>query len=298
MKIIDCKAISAQLRREVAIEISAIKQKHKGIRSPKLAMIMVGDNKASDVYVRNKEKALAECGINCDTYKMSNYGNTTKSIISLIERLNMDETVDGIMLQLPLHPNFNDFEIIEKIYPWKDVDCLTSFNRGLLAIGKPRYIPCTPKGILSILDSENCNLDGLNVVIVGRSELVGKPLAELLSSRKYNATVTLCHSKTKDLKKHTQKADVLISAVGKPGFITEEFISGTPVIIDVGINVLEDGKLCGDVSIPGDILKVRPGTKITPVPGGVGPMTVTSLCQNTLDAYKNICIPSKVVDIC
>ncbi len=258
----------------------AIKLKKYGIY-PKFAVIIVGDeDPASKTYVSNKRKACEKAEINSEEYPLPSTVSQEK-IIEIIERLNADKTVSGILVQLPLPPHLNSKIICERISPLKDVDAFTSVNVGKLIQGTATLLPCTPAGIIEIFKHENINLEGKHCVVLGRSDIVGKPTAALLLQQ--NATVTVCHSKTKNITQHCKKADVLISAVGKRNFVNSEMVKKGAVIIDVGINKDEKGKLCGDV----DFKSVEPlCSYITPVPGGVGPLTVAMLIKNTVTASR------------
>lgn len=249
--------------------------------SPTLAVILVGNNPASEIYVRNKEKSCEKAGIVSKLFKYDE-DIQEKELLEKICQLNNDDTIDAILVQLPLPDHIDENKITKAILPEKDVDGFTPVNIGLLASGlKPYAYPCTPKGIMTILKEYNINPDGKHAVVVGRSNIVGKPLSIMLLNA--NATVTTCHSHTKNLKDITKTADILVVAVGKPKFITAEMVKEGAVVIDVGISRI-DGKLCGDV----DFENVSGKTAfITPVPKGVGPMTIASLMENTVELYKN-----------
>ena len=272
-KIIDGKKISLKIKDELKMEVEKFKVK------PKLVVISVGDNPASKVYVNQKEKAANYIGID---YLHEHYDNISDDdLVNEIEKLNKDKGVDGIIVQLPLPEGMDEKRIVNTISCDKDVDGLTYLNAGLLINDKETLASCTPKGIMKLLEHEKVKIEGANAVVVGRSILVGKPIANLLLNA--NATVTVCHSKTKDLAKITKKADILIAAIGKKHFITRDMVRRGSVIIDVGINRV-DGKLYGDVDYDNVFDKV---SKITPVPGGVGPMTVVMLMENVILAYKS-----------
>lgn len=249
--------------------------------SPTLAVILVGNNPASEIYVRNKEKSCEKAGIVSKLFKYDE-DIQEKELLEKICQLNNDDTIDAILVQLPLPDHIDENKITKAILPEKDVDGFTPVNIGLLASGlKPYAYPCTPKGIMTILKEYNINPDGKHAVVVGRSNIVGKPLSIMLLNA--NATVTTCHSHTENLKDITKTADILVAAVGKPKFITAEMVKEGAVVIDVGISRI-DGKLCGDV----DFENVSGKTSfITPVPKGVGPMTIASLMENTVELYKN-----------
>lgn len=272
-KIIDGKKI----RNEILEDLK--KQVKQYMIKPCLAVIQIGDDEASNTYIKAKEKACTEIGI---YFKHIKFSETTKEIevINKILELNNDEYVHGILLQLPLPEGFNQDKLINYIARNKDVDGLTDINIGKIFNNKQGLVSCTPQGIMKLLEYENIDIEGKNVTIVGRSNLVGKPLLGLMLNK--NATVTICHSKTENLKKHTKNADILVVAVGKKHFITEDMVKDDAIVIDVGIN-RENGKLYGDVDY--DKVKAK-AKKITPVPGGVGPMTVAMLMSNVLIAYE------------
>ncbi len=272
-KVIDGKRISKEIKDELKEKVSKLAVK------PKLVVISVGDNAASSVYVNQKEKCAKYIGLD---YSHMHYDSINDDdLIKVIEKLNNDSKVNGIIVQLPLPKGMNEERIVNSIQKEKDVDGLTYFNAGLLLNNEKCLVSCTPKGIMELLKRENISIEGANVVVIGRSILVGKPMMNLLINA--NATVTMCHSKTKDLAKITKKADILIVAVGKKHLITRDMVKRGSVVIDVGINRV-DGKLYGDVNYDDVYDKVR---KITPVPGGVGPMTVVMLMTNVLLAYEN-----------
>lgn len=274
MKCINGKAIANQLR--LALKESIEKEKEK----PGLAVVIVGNDPASQIYVRNKIKACAEIGIQSYCYTLSEDA-TQEELEDLLDQLAIDERVHGILLQLPL-PKHLDAESASFHIPFeKDVDGFSARNLGLLVQGKQEIAPCTPSGIMKLLEWEGVELSGKHAVVIGRSETVGKPIALLLLQA--NATVTVCHSKTTNLKELCQQADILISAVGKSGFVTADMVKEGAVVIDVGMNRNAEGKLCGDVDFEG----VKEKTSfITPVPGGVGPMTITMLLYNTYVRFK------------
>lgn len=258
---------------------AALAEKIKTLpRAPKLAVILAGDNPASAVYVRNKEKAANETGIESAVYRFETI--TQKELIGLIAELNADNGVDGILVQLPLPGGINETEILQAIDPAKDVDGFHPLNLGKLMIGEPAPVACTPKGCLKLIHLAKQDLTGLNAVIIGRSVIVGKPMAQLLL--KENCTVTTAHSKTQNLPELCRGADILVAAVGKPKTVKADWIKEGAVVIDVGINRLEDGKLCGDVDFDACFDKCA---AITPVPKGVGPMTIAMLLENTVEAF-------------
>ncbi len=281
-KIIDGKAIAQEIRNKLKNDIQHLLQ--KGKPAPGLAVVLVGNNPASEVYVRNKRNACQESGMVSIAYDLPS--NTTETeLLSLISKLNADSTVHGILIQLPLPNHISTSIILDRINPKKDVDGFHPVNLGLLAQGRPYLRPCTPYGVMHLLEHEKIILPGLDAVIIGTSNIVGKPMAlELLNA---NCTVTLCHSKTRDLEKHIKQADLLVSAIGKAGIIKSNWIKPNAVVIDIGITRAPSGKLHGDIEF--ETAKQIAGY-ITPVPGGVGPMTVAMLLANTLFAAKNIVI--------
>ena len=275
--IIDGKKLAQQIREKLKIECEELKQ--KGI-IPKLAVIMVGDDKASQVYVRNKSKACNEIGIEFEEYLLN---GTIKQneLIELIEKLNKDKSIKGILLQSPIPKGLDINEAFRTIAPEKDVDGFNPISVGKLSLNQDTFVSCTPYGIMKMFEAYNITLEGKNVVILGRSNIVGKPLIQCCLNK--NATVTVCHSKTKNLEEYTKRADVVISAIGKSKFVKEDMVKKDAIIIDVGINRGEDGKLTGDV----DFEKVsQKASYITPVPGGVGPMTIAMLMNNVIKASK------------
>lgn len=265
--------LAKQCRAELAEKIKTFP------RAPKLVVILVGDNPASAIYVRNKEKAAAEIGIESVAYKFEKITQT--ELLNLIATLNDDKETDGILVQLPLPEGLNEKEILQAINPEKDVDGFHPLNLGKLLIGEDAPIACTPKGCLKLIHLAKQDLTGLNAVVIGRSVIVGKPMAQLLL--KENCTVTVAHSKTKNLPEICQKADIVVAAIGKPKAVKADWIKENAIIIDVGINRLEDGKLCGDVDFDACFDKCA---AITPVPKGVGPMTIAMLLENTVEAFE------------
>lgn len=276
--IINGKEVSQSVREKLKCDVASFTQKYK--RAPGLAVIMVGDDPASAVYVRNKHKGCLDVGIT--SYEITMPKETEESeLLEKIEELNSDPKVDGILVQLPLPKHINEQIVIEAISADKDVDAFHPENVGRIMIGNYTFLPCTPAGIIELLEYYNIDIEGKRCVIIGRSNIVGKPMAHLLLER--NGTVTVCHSRTRDLASITREADILVVAIGRANFVTADMVKPGAVVIDVGINRCEDGKLCGDV----DFTSVQPlASAITPVPGGVGPMTISMLLKNTLAAAK------------
>ena len=276
-KIIDGKAVSARVRAEVAAETAELKK--KGI-TPGLAVIIVGDDPASRVYVNNKKKACAEVGFVSEEFALP--ANTDQSqLLALVKCLNDRSDINGILCQLPLPEGLDDKAVIKAIAPEKDVDAFNEENVGKIMIGEYHFLPCTPAGVMELIKESGVEVAGKECVVIGRSNIVGKPMAMLLLHE--NGTVTICHSRTKDLAEVTRRADILVAAVGKAKFVTGDMVKESAVVIDVGMNRDENGKLCGDV----DFASVEPKcAAITPVPGGVGPMTIAMLMKNTLMAAK------------
>ena len=273
MTILDGKKIAGEIKSELKSEILELEK--RGI-APGLAVILVGDNPASKVYVRSKEKTCQELGIYSKVISLPQK-TSEESLLSAVEKLNRDKKIHGILVQLPLPEHIDESKIIESIDPQKDVDCFHPINVGKMFLGQSKFLPCTHSGIIEILKRSNIEITGKHAVIIGRSNIVGKPLAIMLINE--SATVTVCHSKTADLRKKCLEADILISAVGKIGLITENMVKPNAVVIDVGINRTADDKLAGDV----DFEKVKQiAGAITPVPGGVGPMTIAMLMKNTV----------------
>ena len=279
MKIIDGKSIAEEIKDSIIDKVLKLEKK------PGLAVILVGDNPASKVYVNNKEKMCEKLGIKSFVYRLSE-NTSEEELLNLIETLNKNDEVNGILLQHPVPSQIDEHKAFNKIAPEKDVDGFHVINRGKLAIGEDCFVACTPLGVITMLKHENIEISGKRAVIVGRSNIVGKPLYELLL--KENATVTICHSKTQNLKEICAEADILIAALGKPKFITEDMVKEGAVVVDVGINRI-DGKLIGDVDFE-SVSEIS--SKITPVPGGVGPMTMVMLMNNTIKA----CITRKNQD--
>lgn len=278
--IIDGKLLSAKLKAQMAEQVVALKEQYG--RVPSLAVILVGENPASQSYVRGKIKACAECGFESILTTMPE-SVSEQELLAEIAKLNADERVDGVLVQLPLPRHINEEKVIDAIALEKDVDGFHPDNVANLWLGKPCIKPCTPKGVMRMIEECGFDVAGCNAVVVGRSNIVGKPMAKLLLDA--NATVTIAHSRTKNLAEVTSKADILIAAVGRARMITAEMVKEGAIVIDVGVNRdAETGKLCGDV----DFESVRDkAAHITPVPGGVGPMTITMLMQNTIECFLN-----------
>ena len=276
MQLIDGKAVSKAVKEQVKAECEALKA--QGI-TPGLAVIIVGDDPASQVYVRNKERACEECGFYSVKYALP-AETTQEELITLIEELNERDDVNGILCQLPVPKHIDDKAVIAAISVEKDVDAFSSYNVGKIMIGDYDFLPCTPAGVMEMLHYYDIAVEGKNCVVIGRSNIVGKPMSMLLLHE--NGTVTMTHSRTKDLASFTKEADILVAAVGRAKFVTADMVKDGAVVIDVGMNRDENGKLCGDV----DFNSVKEKCSyITPVPGGVGPMTIAMLMQNTLKAY-------------
>lgn len=287
-KIIDGKKISRTIREEIREEVARLKAKTG--RVPGLAVIMVGNDPASQVYVRMKEKACKKAGIHSYEFLLPE-DSEQKKLLALIASLNQDPKVNGILVQLPLPDSIDEDEIISSVSPAKDVDCFHPFNVGKLLQGEPAFLPCTPRGIITLLEKSGIDPEEKEVVIVGRSNIVGKPLAAMLIQKQAgaNATVTVCHTRTRDIASHTRRADILIAACGRPKTITTDMVKHGATVIDVGVNTVgrtDSGKrkLAGDVDFEG---VSRKAGAITPVPGGVGPMTIAMLLKNTLQAFKD-----------
>lgn len=277
MKIIDGKAVSAKVRQEIKKEVEALKD--KGI-TPGLAVVIVGQDPASRVYVNNKKKACLELGMYSEEYALPEE-TTQEELLHLVQKLNAKEDIHGILVQLPLPKHLDEKTVINNIDPKKDVDAFHPVNVGKIMIGDYDYLPCTPAGIMELLKDTGVDLTGKECVVIGRSNIVGKPMAMLLLHQ--NATVTICHSKTRNLKEIVKRADVVVAAVGRANFVTADMVKEGAIVIDVGMNRLENGKLCGDVNFE-EVSKVA--GFLTPVPGGVGPMTITTLMKNTLTAAQ------------
>ncbi len=276
-KLIDGKAVSASVRAQVAQEVAAMKE--KGV-TPGLAVVIVGDDPASRTYVNNKKKACAETGIYSEEYALP-ASTTQEELLELVRTLNGKPDIHGILVQSPLPKGLDEEAVIEEINPQKDVDAFHLQNVGRIMIGNFHFLPCTPAGVIELIRSQGIEIAGKSCVVIGRSNIVGKPMAMLLLHN--NGTVTICHSKTKNLAAICREADILVAAVGRPKFVTEDMVKPGAVVIDVGMDRDENGKLCGDV----DFAHVEPKAGyITPVPGGVGPMTIAMLLRNTITAAK------------
>ncbi|MBQ3379284.1 MAG: bifunctional methylenetetrahydrofolate dehydrogenase/methenyltetrahydrofolate cyclohydrolase FolD [Clostridia bacterium] len=276
-KVIDGKALSKKLREQIKKDAQALKE--KGV-CPSLSVIIVGEDPASKTYVKNKRLACEEVGIRSDVYELPE-STTSKELLSLVNKLNDDDSVHGILVQLPLPGQLDEKVVIENIRIDKDVDAFHPQNVGRIMIGDFDFLPCTPAGVMEIIDEAGVDVKGKECVVVGRSNIVGKPQAMLLLHR--HGTVTLCHSRTKDLKEVTRRAEILVAAVGKAKMITADMVRPGAVVIDVGMNRDENGKLCGDVDFE-NVKEVA--SVITPVPGGVGPLTITMLLKNTIKAAE------------
>ena len=277
-KLIDGKLISTQIKDELKAEVAELKE--KGI-TPCLAVIQVGNDPASSVYVNNKKKACAYIGIESLSYELEEK-ISQEALLDIIEELNYNEQVNGILVQLPLPKHIDEEAVIQAIVPEKDVDGFHPETVGNMCIGSKGFLPCTPAGVIQLLKRSDIEIEGKECVVVGRSNIVGKPMAILLLRE--NGTVTITHSRTKDLKEVTKRADILVAAIGKPKFITADYIKEGAVVIDVGIHRNENNKLCGDVDFEDVVGKV---SAITPVPGGVGPMTIAMLMNNCVETVRH-----------
>lgn len=276
-EIINGKEVALKVKEEIKNFVNI--KKEEGKRAPKIASILVGDDGGSIYYMNNQEKVSTSLGVSFEKVVLDK-NITEEELMETIEALNCNKEVDGIILQLPLPKSFNEKKIIRTISPEKDIDCLTFENQGKLYMGEPEFLPCTPNSVVTLLKSLNISLEGKNVVVLGRSNIVGKPVAQLLLNE--NATVTICHSRTKDLKEVTKGADILVAAIGKPKFIDESYVREGAIVIDVGTSRFE-GKITGDVDFDKVINKA---SYLTPVPGGVGALTTTLLVKNACKAFK------------
>ncbi|MBI5788047.1 MAG: bifunctional methylenetetrahydrofolate dehydrogenase/methenyltetrahydrofolate cyclohydrolase FolD [Candidatus Schekmanbacteria bacterium] len=278
-QIISGNQISKKIRQELAAQIVELKAKHN--LTPGLAVVLVGENPASQVYVNMKEKGCTEVGIYSEKHLLPKDA-TQSQLMDLIDKLNNDPKIHGILVQLPLPKQLDEKEVLNAISPAKDVDGFHPYNVGKLLVGEPTFVACTPFGVIKMLEYSGIEIKGKRAVVVGRSNIVGKPVALLLLQK--DATVTVCHSRTKDLAAETRRAEILIAAIGKPKFITADMVSEGTVVIDVGVNRLDDGSLAGDVDF--EAVKEK-AAAISPVPGGVGPMTIAMLLSNTVQAAKD-----------
>lgn len=291
-QIISGKEISLLIREKIRSEIAELKKSNEGnpaFIAPGLAVVQVGNDAASSIYVKNKKKACEDAGIVSFGYTLD-VSSSEKDLIDLIQELNHAPNVHGILCQLPLPKHMDEFSVVSAIAPEKDVDGFHPINKGLLSIGRTCLVSCTPLGCVAMMKHMNIDIAGKYCVIIGRSNIVGKPLAALMLAE--NATVTIAHSKTKNLQQLCREADILVAAIGKCGFVTKDFVKPGAVVIDVGINRCDDNKIRGDVIF--DEVSQIAGA-ITPVPGGVGPMTITMLLQNTLQAYKALIKKEKLI---
>lgn len=277
-EIINGKEVALKVKEDIKNFVK--EKKEEGKRNPKIASILVGDDGGSVYYMNNQEKVSTSLGVEFKKVVLDKT-ITEEELINTIEDLNCDKEIDGIILQLPLPKSFNEKKVIKKISPSKDIDCLTFESQGKLYMGEPEFLPCTPNSVVTLLKSLNIPLEGKEVVVLGRSNIVGKPVAQLLLNE--NATVTICHSRTKDLKEVTKRADILVVAIGKPKFLDETYVKDGAIVIDVGTSRFE-GKITGDVDFDKVIEKA---SYLTPVPGGVGALTTTLLVKNACEAYKN-----------
>ncbi|MEE1060700.1 MAG: bifunctional methylenetetrahydrofolate dehydrogenase/methenyltetrahydrofolate cyclohydrolase FolD [Ruminococcus sp.] len=278
MQIIDGKKVSAEVKEEVRKQVEQLQAEH-GI-TPGLAVVIVGDDPASRVYVNNKKKACEVVGFKSEEYALP-AETTQEELLELVHTLNEKKDINGILVQLPLPKHLDDKAVIEAINPQKDVDAFHAVNVGKIMLGEYDFLPCTPAGVMEMLHNYNIDVNGKNCVVIGRSNIVGKPMAMLLLHE--NATVTICHSRTQNLAEVCARADILVAAVGKPKFVTPDMVKEGAVVIDVGMDRDENGKLCGDVDF--EAVKEK-CSYITPVPGGVGPMTIAMLMKNTIKAAK------------
>lgn len=277
-RVLDGKATAAEIREQVKGRVDAIRV--AGGRAPGLAVVLVGENPASQVYVRNKRKACAEVGFHSELHELPAVTSQAE-LLDLVYRLNGDAHIDGILVQLPLPEHMDAEDVTERILPTKDVDGFHPYNLGRLALRMPLLRPCTPKGVMTLLGRTGLSLEGLDAVVIGQSNIVGRPMAlELLAAR---CTITVCHSRTRDLAEKVRGADVLVAAIGRPAYIPGDWIKPGALVIDVGINRGPDGRLVGDLDYPACAERAA---WITPVPGGVGPMTIASLLENTLQAAE------------
>ena len=278
-KIIDGKAFAKRIRERVAKEVSILKENYDLV--PSLTVVLVGDDPASKVYVTSKGKQSSEAGMGSNTIHLDE-NVSEQDLLDLIKKLNNDTSVNGILVQLPLPKHLNATEVLDAIDPSKDVDGFHPVNAGLLSQGRAQFVPCTPLGVMRLLEDAQIETSGKHAVIVGRSDIVGKPMAQLLLQA--NSTVSICHSRTRDLAQEVGRADIVVAAVGRPEMVQGEWIKEGAVVVDVGINRLDDGRLVGDVDF---VSAAERASYITPVPGGVGPMTIAMLMENTLRSAAN-----------
>lgn len=290
-KIIDGKMIAEQIKKEIAAEVASMID--SGLEAPHLAAVIVGDDGASQTYVASKEKACHSVGMTSSIYRLPE-STSEKEMLEMVDFLNNDPEIDGYIIQLPLPKHINEDKVINAIKPEKDVDGFTSVNAGRMQLGLPCFVPATPNGIMELIKRSKVETIGKNVVILGRSNIVGTPMAVLMSRKGIDSTVTLCHSRTQNIAEITRQADIIVVAIGKQGFLTADMVKPGATVIDVGIHRIEDASSPKGYVIKGDadydaVYKVA--SKITPVPGGVGPMTIVSLLQNTLKAAKHEIYP-------
>lgn len=284
--ILDGKALSLQIKDEIAKEVRQIIS--NGGRPPHLAAILVGEDGASQTYVASKEKSSAEVGFTSSVYRYSE-STTEEELLKVINFLNNDDEVDGFIVQLPLPKHIDEQKVINAISPDKDVDGFTPINIGRMVLGQDAFIPATPKGICTLIQRNGIETEGKHCVVIGRSNIVGTPAANLMSRKTFNCTVTMCHSRTRNLPDITRQADILIVAIGKPEFVTADMVKDGAVLVDVGIHRIPDATKKSGFHLCGDVNHAQVDSKcswVTPVPGGVGPLTIVSLLQNTLQAYK------------
>lgn len=292
-KIIDGKLIAEQIKKEIAAEVAEMID--RGQDAPHLAAVIVGDDGASQTYVASKEKACHSVGMTSSVYRLP-ATTTEKEMLEMVDFLNNDPEIDGYIIQLPLPKHINEYKVINAIKPEKDVDGFTSINAGRMQLGLPCFIPATPNGIMELIQRSKIETVGKNVVVLGRSNIVGTPMAVLMSRKGIDSTVTLCHSRTQNIAEITRQADIIVVAIGKQGFLTADMVKPGVTIIDVGIHRIEDASSPKGYVIKGDVdydEVYKLASKITPVPGGVGPMTIVSLLQNTLKAAKHEIYPKE-----
>lgn len=292
-KIIDGKLIAEQIKKEIAAEVSEMID--RGQDAPHLAAVIVGNDGASQTYVASKEKACHSVGMTSSVYRLP-ATTTEKEMLDMVDFLNNDPEIDGYIIQLPLPKHINEYKVINAIKPEKDVDGFTSINAGRMQLGLPCFIPATPNGIMELIQRSKIETAGKNVVVLGRSNIVGTPMAVLMSRKGIDSTVTLCHSRTQNIAEITRQADIIVVAIGKQGFLTADMVNPGVTIIDVGIHRIEDASSPKGYVIKGDVdydEVYKLASKITPVPGGVGPMTIVSLLQNTLKAAKHEIYPKE-----